>query len=140
MMTFSTEHLRKVFAEEDKYEAFKKLIFDLNRGNEIYEYDEDGTTLVKEGTTDVKPYDKEKLPSYYSGDVQDISLEEFEELLGYKAPKAEFEFVKKNRMIVHYNTTVAQLKYARGWAGRFFARVINFVMKLLKAFGMPFRK
>ena len=42
MMTFSTEHLRKVFAEEDKYEAFKKLTYDLNRGNEIYEYDEDG--------------------------------------------------------------------------------------------------
>ena len=95
------------------------------------------STIVKEGTTDVKPYDKEKLPSYYSGDVQEVSLEEFEELLGYKAPKAEFEFIKKNRMIIHYNTTVAQLKYARGWAGRFFARVINFVMKLLKAFGNP---
>jgi len=42
MMTFSTNHLRTVFAEEGKYDAFKKLTYDLNRGNEIYEYDEDG--------------------------------------------------------------------------------------------------
>lgn len=42
MMTFSTNHLNTVFAEEGKYEAFKQLTYDLNRGNEIYEYDEDG--------------------------------------------------------------------------------------------------
>ena len=42
MLRFSTEHLRNVFAEEDKYTSFKNLIFDLNRGNDIYTYDEDG--------------------------------------------------------------------------------------------------
>lgn len=41
-MNFSTQHLRDVFAEEDKYENFRKLCYDLNHGNEIYEYDEDG--------------------------------------------------------------------------------------------------
>ena len=45
MMTFSTNHLNTVFAEEGKYEAFKKLTYDLNRGNEIYEYDEDGNKI-----------------------------------------------------------------------------------------------
>jgi hypothetical protein len=42
MLRFSTEHLRKVFADEDKYKNFKKLTYDLNHGNDIYEYDEDG--------------------------------------------------------------------------------------------------
>ena len=42
MMTFSTENLNKVFAEEGKYESFKKLCFNLIRGNDIYEYDENG--------------------------------------------------------------------------------------------------
>lgn len=38
---FSTEHLKNVFAEEGKYDAFKKLTYDLNHGNEIFEYDEE---------------------------------------------------------------------------------------------------
>ena len=42
MMTFSTENLNNVFAEEGKYENFKKLCFDLMHGNDIYEYDKDG--------------------------------------------------------------------------------------------------
>ena len=42
MIRFSTEHLRKIFADEDKYKNFKKLTYDLNHGNDIYEYDEDG--------------------------------------------------------------------------------------------------
>lgn len=41
-MNFSSEHLRNVFAEDGKYEAFHNLCFDLNHGNDIYEYDEDG--------------------------------------------------------------------------------------------------
>jgi hypothetical protein len=42
MLTFSTENLRNVFSEEGKYENFKKLCYDLIRGNDIYEYDKDG--------------------------------------------------------------------------------------------------
>lgn len=42
MFYFSTEHLRKVFAEEGKYEAFHNLCYDLNHGNKIFEYDENG--------------------------------------------------------------------------------------------------
>lgn len=42
MLRFSTDHLRKVFEDEDKYNNFKKLCYDLNHGNEIFEYDEDG--------------------------------------------------------------------------------------------------
>lgn len=46
-MNFSTDHLRKVFAEEGKYEAFKKLTYDLNHGNEIFEYDSETGTERK---------------------------------------------------------------------------------------------
>ena len=42
IMRFSTEHLRNVFADEDKYKNFKKLTYDLNHGNDIYEYDDEG--------------------------------------------------------------------------------------------------
>lgn len=41
-MRFSTSHLRTVFAEEGKFEAFRQLCSDVNEGNEIFEYDEDG--------------------------------------------------------------------------------------------------
>lgn len=40
MMTFSTQNLANVFAEDGKYDSFKKLVFNLTRGNDIYEYDE----------------------------------------------------------------------------------------------------
>lgn len=42
MMRFSTEHLRKVFEDADKYENFKKLTYNLNHGIDIHEYDDDG--------------------------------------------------------------------------------------------------
>lgn len=42
MVRFSTENLNRVFADENKYNDFKRLTYDLNHGNDIYEYDEDG--------------------------------------------------------------------------------------------------
>lgn len=41
-MNFSTQNLKNVFAEEGKYDSFRKLCFNLIRGNDIYEYDENG--------------------------------------------------------------------------------------------------
>lgn len=41
-MNFSTQHLRNIFDNTEKYDAFKKLTFDLNHGNDIYEYDDEG--------------------------------------------------------------------------------------------------
>ena len=55
--------------------------------------------------------------------------------MGHKIPKSNFEFYKKNRIIVDVNTTVAQLKYARGWTGRLFASAIKFGINLLRAIG-----
>lgn len=41
-MTFSTENLRNVFAEEGKFENFQNLLTDLREGNDIYDFDENG--------------------------------------------------------------------------------------------------
>lgn len=41
-MALSTENLRTVFAEEGKYENFKRLTYSLVHGEDIYEYDDNG--------------------------------------------------------------------------------------------------
>lgn len=46
MMKF-TAHLKTVFAEENKYDNFRKLCYNLNHGLDIYEYDEDGNKVKK---------------------------------------------------------------------------------------------
>lgn len=42
MIRFSTENLRNVFAEENKYESFRSVASNLVRGNDIYELDDEG--------------------------------------------------------------------------------------------------
>lgn len=79
--------------------------------------------------------DLSKLSSYQRLDIDHISDGEFEYLLGRKRPNPSFVFYKKNRMKVDYNTTVQQLRYARGWAGRFFAWSIRFGYKFMKLIG-----
>ena len=44
-MRFSTENLRQVFAEENKYENFRYVASNLVRGNEIFERDENGNEI-----------------------------------------------------------------------------------------------
>ena len=99
-------------------------------------------TIVREGTGAKSPYDREKLASYFSGKVADVSTEEFEALLSagdekvhYKRPNPNYPFYKKNRMVIHANCTVADLRYARGWTGRLFAGAITFAIKFLRAVG-----
>jgi beta-glucosidase len=77
------------------------------------------------------------LPSYLSGDVKNVSNEEFEKLLGRKIPNGDLNFIneKKNRIIVHSNTTVKELKYAKGWFGRFLYYTIKFGIALANVFG-----
>jgi len=79
--------------------------------------------------------DAANLPNYFMGDVRDVSDAEFEKLLDRKIPDSEITFYKKNRIVVGYNTTVDELKYARGWTGRFLSHVINRGIKLLKFLG-----
>ena len=75
------------------------------------------------------------IPSYYSGDIQNVSDNEFKLIYQNDLPSTSLNFIKKNRIYVDYNTTVNELRYAKGWTGRFFSGVIRFAIGLLKVFG-----
>lgn len=88
--------------------------------------------------TGVKVNPKTKLnqiPTYASGKIQDVSLDEFEVVLGKEVPKPTYDFYKKKRMIVGYNTTVEQLRYSKRWVGRAFSGGVRFGIKALHFFG-----
>lgn len=91
--------------------------------------------IAQAGTGAPNPYDKEKLASYYSGQVANVGDEEFALLLGREIPNPEFKFYKKNRMVIDENCTVNDLRYSRRWAGRFFSWVIRFAIGMFRAFG-----
>lgn len=76
------------------------------------------------------------IPSYTKGYVQNVSTQEFEKLLGYPVPKSSYDFYKKNRLVVGYNTTVEQLRYSRRWVGRAFSGGIRFAIRVLRLLGM----
>ena len=88
----------------------------------------------QEGTNAPAPYDKEKLPSYFKGKVRRVDQEEFEILLGRKIEEPII-FIKKNRIMVTPETTIYDLRYAKGWFGRFFEWAIRAIIKILPAFG-----
>lgn len=87
--------------------------------------------LHQEGTTDVLPYDETKLKDYFDGKVKNVPNDQFVTLLGRPIPNGKLDFHKRKRIIVNYYTTVEQLRYARGWTGRFFAWAIRFAIKIL---------
>lgn len=95
------------------------------------------STLHVAGTTEKLPYDIKNLPTYASGKLRNIPDDEFKLLLGHDIPSGEVAFInkKKTRIIVDYNTTVLELRYAKGWLGRLFSGAIRFLIWLLKAFG-----
>jgi beta-glucosidase len=76
-----------------------------------------------------------EIPSYKSGNIQDVSVEEFTKILGREVPNPRYNFYKKNRIIVDYNTTVEQLRYSKRWIGRFFSRAVRFSVKFFKFIG-----
>ncbi len=105
------------------------------------------------GTTDVKPYDKEALPSYYSGKVANVGIREFRALLGsdafdeavkkgekppkntYPVPDPCYQFYKKKRMKIHPNCTVDDLRYSKRWVGRLFSGGVRFGKNFMWAIG-----
>lgn len=87
--------------------------------------------IERKGTTDACPYDKAKLPSYYTGNVSDVGDGEFETLLGRSLPDAGYKFYKKNRMTIDENCTVADLRYSKRWIGRLFSWGVRFAHKFL---------
>lgn len=77
-------------------------------------------TIAKEGTTEEYPYNKEELPTYYSGKILLTPTAEFTKLYGKELPSPELDFVdsKKKRIRLNRTSTFSDLKYARGWVGR----------------------
>jgi beta-glucosidase len=88
-------------------------------------------TIFVEGTEAPIPYDKDKLSSYYSGKVNNVSKEEFENLLGRKVPVATWDRTKP----LGCNDTIAQCQYAKGKFARLALRVIEFAYWFLRKIG-----
>lgn len=109
--------------------------------------------LKVDGTTDVNPYNAAELPSYYSGAAENVGTDEFKKLLGsdkfdaaiekgekppvntYPLPDPGYVFYKKKRMVIHYNCTVADLRYSRRWFGRVFSGGVRMARSFLWGVG-----
>lgn len=109
-------------------------IYQIYIGASIEDIRLQGEISVK-GTNAKPPYDLNKFKSYMLGNVMDVSDEDFKQLIDRDIPDSHFVFYKKNRMHVDYNTTIQQLRFARGWTGRVFAWAIRVAPKLLKFIG-----
>lgn len=83
------------------------------------------STVEKAGTVSEFAYNKEDLPSYYSGKAGDVSDAEWEKLLGRPIPDGNYKFYKKNRMVIHENCTIDDLRYSKRWVGRVFSWAIR---------------
>ena len=91
--------------------------------------------LHQNGTSAPNPYDPVLLPHYYSHKVRSVPNEEFELLIGHKAPLTGQMFIRKNRILIDYNSSVSDLRYSKGWTGRLFSWGIRTAIKLLRAIG-----
>lgn len=88
-------------------------------------------TLFIEGTGAPLPYEKGKLPSYYSGKANNVKIDEFETLLGHKVPVSKWDRSKP----LGYNDTIAQCQYAKGGFARFAFHLITFTHWFLRKIG-----
>ncbi len=88
-------------------------------------------SIHKKGTTTEFPYDASKLPSYFSGNVQHVSEEEFKELYGKELPNDEFDWCNKKhtRMHIHQENLFCDLCYARGWTGRLIGKALRMLVR-----------
>ncbi|GKU24200.1 beta-glucosidase [Clostridium folliculivorans] len=84
-----------------------------------------------EGTGAPLPYDKHKIPSYFSGKVKNVSTDEFEALIIRRVPEAKWDRSKP----LGYNDTVAQCQYAKGVVARFAFKLISFAYWFLRKIG-----
>ncbi|WP_334075065.1 MULTISPECIES: beta-glucosidase family protein [Paenibacillus] len=88
-------------------------------------------SLFVEGTGAPVPYDKNELPSYYTGRADKVGKQEFETLLGRKVPVSTWDRKKP----LGYNDTIAQCQYAKGWAARLAYRLMIFAYGFLRKIG-----
>ena len=84
-----------------------------------------------EGTTDVLPYDAEKIPSYYSANIRNVSDTEFAEILGYPVPDGSWG------SLLTENDAICQLKNAKSGIARFAFGILEGRKKKAEAAGKP---
>lgn len=92
-------------------------------------------SIIKEGNASSFSGTKDWLPDYYNGTVSNVDRKQFERLLGRILPRGKYSFYKKNRIVIHENSTVADLQYSKRWVGRFFSWTIKFMYTLLWKLG-----
>lgn len=83
------------------------------------------------GTQADCPYMKEKMPSYYSGLIQQVPDEEFEQLLGYPIPYGKWAGE------LGINDAICQMYYAKSGLARFIYNVLTNMKKKSEAKGKP---
>lgn len=83
------------------------------------------------GTTSEMPYEKEKLPSYYSGLINNVGAEEFEALLGHPAPSGKWQGE------LGLNDAICQMYYAKSRLARLVYRILTDKKKKSEEKGKP---
>ena len=93
--------------------------------------------IKQAGNLSLIPYDPSTTHSYFDGIINNIPDKQFAALLGRDIPNGDVVFInkKKTRINVDIFTTIEQLRYAKGWTGRLFSRVIRFAIWFLKKIG-----
>ncbi|MBR2765659.1 MAG: glycoside hydrolase family 3 C-terminal domain-containing protein [Blautia sp.] len=89
-----------------------------------------GTVTVK-GTDAPLALEISELPSYQSGDIKNVSDEEFTKLLGHPIPDGKW--TGKLRM----NDAIAQLYYAKSLKGRLVGKILQNILNSSMAKGKP---
>ena len=75
--------------------------------------------ITIEGTTDIYPYEREKLPSYYSGNITSVPDDEYAKLLGTKIPDGNWGGE------LGINDALCQMYYAKNPLARFVFNVLD---------------
>ena len=131
---------------EIKFDEFTFRTFDVKKNRFIIETGDYNITIArnandleltgtihKDGEEVETLVSKEDIPHLYDGNVKEITPEEKEKIFfGTKIKEHE---AKSGKLVVDYNTTVLELKHARGWFGRAFAGALVFAYNLLNFFG-----
>ena len=88
-------------------------------------------TVEKRAFGESNPYDREAMPSYYSGKITKVSDEEFARLLGHAVPDGRWGG------LLTENDAICQLSYAKSGLGRFVSGQLEKRKKAADAAGKP---
>ena len=104
--------------------------YDLMIGSSVVDIKLTGQLTVA-GTTTAFPYEKERLPAYYSGIVQDVKTEEFEWLLGHPIPDGRWSGE------LGVNDALCQLYYAKSRLARLIYKILTRLKNRSEEKGKP---